>query len=759
MRTTGRDRSRRRSSALIGVVAIGGVLAAACNVKPNDYDGDKKADVVYIAGGTSAAPGCRTAWPPRCGRGCGPTRRRRRLRQRRQVGAGRAGRAATGTRRKLPHRSTTTPSACRPRRRTGRPAPERHAAIFPCRPTTTATATPTPPTTPGRRHLVDQRPRRLHPVRHAAEPHRCPRLGRPGAGRLRRRPEGRPRGVPPHRPQLPHPALEDRDRAVVAFPEHGASMPVPADYNGDNITDPAVSDIARPAWWLTPGSTDPDLRVHLSGLRHGRRLSGRADYDGDKKADPAVYDYSPPAVTAASAAWTPPWPRCRERRAHARAPLRRARQHRPAHLLQQVPDRASSRPPRVPSPRWNICPPRPIDYDFDGDRKADVAWVDHGRPWNRLGEPTPFFTGRSDQLAGIRPLRRPRPWVPASADAPAAGRRLDHSRPGRLSPARRHDRPTFPDWIGDGAGSKVVPVAGDYVGSDHPDPTPAVLREATGHWYSLDSLRSAVHLRDRPVGHGGPRTGTPRPRATTSGGGTSSASSRYRPSDSTFRSDGTGRSSRWPARRPAGAADYDGDGHDGRRHLPALDRRVVHRRPADPLAGPGGRPRPRTGCRSGRLRRRRQGRPGPVQHGRPSLGHRRPGWSPPARRRPARRLPELYLERLPTASVRPLHARPDLGHPLPGPLRRHPVGTRPTSPDAPPRGGSPCAPQPPPRRPLRLVALTTVMALALTGCFVRPHDYDGDKTADVVYIVATGPTPGLGPGRGVHPLWAGCAPT
>ena len=65
-------------------------------------------------------------------------------------------------------------------------------------------------------------------------------------------------------------------------------------------------------------------------------------------------------------------------------------------------------------------------------------------------------------------------------------------------------------------------------------------------------------------------------------------------------------------------------------------------------------------------------------------------------------------------------------------------------------------PSPHSRRPLRLVALTTVMALALTGCFVRPHDYDGDKTADVVYIVATGTNAGAWVQDGVAtPLWAG----
>ena len=37
--------------------------------------------------------------------------------------------------------------------------------------------------------------------------------------------------------------------------------------------------------------------------------------------------------------------------------------------------------------------------------------------------------------------------------------------------------------------------------------------------------------------------------------------------------------------------------------------------------------------------------------------------------------------------------------------------------------------------PVRLVAMTTLMAVALSGCFVRPNDYDGDKKADIVYIV------------------------
>ena len=59
------------------------------------------------------------------------------------------------------------------------------------------------------------------------------------------------------------------------------------------------------------------------------------------------------------------------------------------------------------------------------------------------------------------------------------------------------------------------------------------------------------------------------------------------------------------------------------------------------------------------------------------------------------------------------------------------------------------------RRPVRLVALTAVMALAVAACNVRPNDYDGDKKADVVYLTS-GPTGGAWMQLGnPTPLWAG----
>ena len=59
------------------------------------------------------------------------------------------------------------------------------------------------------------------------------------------------------------------------------------------------------------------------------------------------------------------------------------------------------------------------------------------------------------------------------------------------------------------------------------------------------------------------------------------------------------------------------------------------------------------------------------------------------------------------------------------------------------------------RRSARWIGLATAITLLASGCFVKPHDYDGDKKADIVYI-AGGPTGGGWMQSGnPTPLWAG----
>jgi hypothetical protein len=82
-----------------------------------------------------------------------------------------------------------------------------------------------------------------------------------------------------------------RTERDVQFPADAALMPVPADYDGDGIADPAVTSVSGLVWWLTPGDPTPTYAFgSASTAEPGQTIPIPADYDGDARADLAVYD-------------------------------------------------------------------------------------------------------------------------------------------------------------------------------------------------------------------------------------------------------------------------------------------------------------------------------------------------------------------------------------------------------------------------------------------------------------------------------------
>jgi hypothetical protein len=561
MRTTGRDRSRRRSSALIGVVAVGALLAAACNVKPNDYDGDKKADIVYIAGGTSAGAWVQdgVATP---------------------LWAGMHSDATVGG-------DYDNDGKWEPAELVGRDwyssklaAPIHYDPVgLPAATPDWPTAIPsgTPPILPVPADYDGDGD--TDPAYYAVADGTWWISGRDGFTRY---------GTPPNHNggldwDVPVPADYDGDlhadiavfhptdhafhillsktgtERVVAFPNDAAVMPVPADYTGDNITDPAVSDVDGLTWWLTPDTPTPSYTFPFPTPRpNGDTYPVAADYDGDKKADPAYYSYSGfPAghVLHARIGGTVTTIATLPSNAGAMPALPFARLVNIVRLTAYskclTGTQYGPRPGVTIDPVWTICPPRGTDYDFDGDRRADVAWVDDSGHWTRAGESAPFFVGTPGYWPMSGTYDSARVWEPVSATPQPGG---TWNTPTRSIPAGppAWSSPTYPTWISTG-GSKMIPV--QFGGNPM---YPGYYDEATGNWYQMGSS-TPYSFGIAPSATGGLDWDLPVPGSYTHGGRINGIAI-YRPSDSTFRAnDGSAIAVGRPGDLPA-AADYDGDG-------------------------------------------------------------------------------------------------------------------------------------------------------------------------------------------------------
>ncbi|MGZ4705112.1 MAG: FG-GAP repeat domain-containing protein [Acidimicrobiales bacterium] len=570
MRTPGRARSRGRRTALIGVVVVGALLAAACNVKPNDYDGDKKADIVYLSGGTSGGAWMQDGVTTPLWAG---------LRSDATVG-GDYDNDGKWEPAELQGRDWVSAKLADPIHYD----PVGLPTTIPDWPTAIPSATPPILPVPGDYDGDGA----TDPAYYAVADGTWWIRGRDGSTQY---------GTPPNHNggldwDIPVPADYDGDlkadiavfhptdhsfhilqsktgtERVVTFPSDAALVPVPADYTGDNITDPAVSDVGGLTWWLTPGTPTPTFTFPLApAASPWDTYPVPADYDGDKKADPANYSYSTTRAVRARIGGVDTTLTTLPPNAGAMPALPFARLVNMVRLTFYSQCLAGKNgdwynpngPPVLPV--WGICPPRPTPYDFDGDRRADVAWVTDTGQWTRLGDTTPFATTDPTGFQVSGPFDDVHRWVPASAASQPGGSWITPNRSISYSPPA-WSTPTYPSWIATG-GPKLATVAGDYLDDplgNHPLDhlsEPAYYVEATGQWYVMGA--SMLTWGNAPSATGGLDWDMPAPGSYSHGGGDSWLAV-YRPSDSTFRTYlnsqviAVGRPGDLPAQ-----ADYDGD--------------------------------------------------------------------------------------------------------------------------------------------------------------------------------------------------------
>ena len=193
---------------------------------------------------------------------------------------------------------TTSPStAARPANGTrGSPAtvrcwPARGARprmrISRCRPTTTVTAKPTRPSTARPPATGSCSGRRM--ARCCTWPWGAPAIRRrAGAGRLRRRRQGRYRGLPcGHRPVVHHP-FDAGFLGACGGRRRYADVPVPGDYDGDGKADIAIYRGTTGEWFVLRSSNGTLLTLAWGASSFGD-IPVPADYDGDGQTDMAVY--------------------------------------------------------------------------------------------------------------------------------------------------------------------------------------------------------------------------------------------------------------------------------------------------------------------------------------------------------------------------------------------------------------------------------------------------------------------------------------
>ncbi len=348
---------------------------------------------------------------------------------------------------------------------------------------------------------------------------------------------------------------------VVRFPNDAALMPVVADYDGDGKADPAVSNTTGTAWWLTPETSTPSyvFTSPTSATATGYPIVG--DYDGDKKADLALYDMANHLVRArvggvestiatlpSNTAGLPDFPN--------------------AELVNYVrltfygKCLATTSPTNQNPPvaNWQVCPPRPTAFDLDADRKADLAWTSTDGTWHRLGTATPIFTGGADDLIAPGDYDLLAAWEPATVSPSAGGpvwRTPTLTLPYAFPPSATATYPTWAPF----SGPQLLAVPSDYDGDHKTDPTYYVV--ATGQWW-IRGYATPATLGTAPSATGGLDWDVPVPGDYVGRGGWATPAV-YRPSDSTFRvarsatettTIAIGRPGDFPV-----PADYDGDGN------------------------------------------------------------------------------------------------------------------------------------------------------------------------------------------------------
>jgi hypothetical protein len=517
---------------LVALAAVMALAVAACNVKPNDYDGDKKADIVYIAGGPSGG-----AW----------------------VQDGVATPLWAGMRSIDVGGDYDNDGKWEPAELVGRDwFSSKLAAPIHYDPPGLPSATPDWPTgSGGAGAAVLPVPADYDgdgdtdPAYYALVDGTWWINGRAGSTQF---------GTPPiHSGHLdwdvPVPGDYDGDlkadlavfhptdhtfhilqsktstERVVAFPAMAALMPVPADYDGDGRTDPAVANTLGTTWWLTPDTTTPTFTFPSSPSFAGGHPVV-ADYDGDSKADPAAYDAGTGIVqariggVATTLTTLPSNPVVLPALPYAeRVNIIRLTFY--GRCLSGV----SSGGATLPLANWQQCPSHPTASDYTGDHRADPVYLQGlSSTWSQLGVSGPLFSGQSTDFPAPGDYDGDGRWEPAVVRGTSwVSSRL--AQPIVYAPAM----PTGPApkawyWkLFNHSEFVTVPVPGDYDGDHRTDP--AYYDYVDGTWW-ISGRPSPVQFGIPPVDDGSMAYDVPVPADYDGDGKTDLAI--YRPSDSTF---------------------------------------------------------------------------------------------------------------------------------------------------------------------------------------------------------------------------------